>query len=69
MNNYRLKQFVVSFFLILIFGIVVNILFENWGNIKTGAPLSQYTITTSRIITWVIFSVIIAFVRTRRGER
>jgi hypothetical protein len=67
MNNYRLKQFVVSFFLILIFGIIVNLLFENWGNIKTGASLSQYTIPTSRIITWVAFSVIIAFVRTRRG--
>jgi hypothetical protein len=69
MNNYKLKQFVVSFLLILIFGIVVNLLFHNWNLIKTGASLSEYTIPTNRIITWFAFSLIIAFVRTRRGDK
>lgn len=67
MNNYKLKQFVVSFLLILVFGIVVNLLFHNWAHIKGGSSLSEYTIPTNRIITWVAFSLVIAFVRTRRG--
>lgn len=67
MNNYKFKQFVVSFILIMVFGIVVNLLFHNWVLIKTGASLSEYTIPTNRIITWFAFSVIIAFIRTRRG--
>lgn len=69
MNNYKLKQFVVSFIIILVFGLIFNLLFHNWGLIKTGASLSEYTIPTNRIITWTAFSLIIAFVRTRRDNQ
>jgi hypothetical protein len=69
MINYRLKQFVVSFILILVFGIAVNILVYNWEHIKGGSSLSEYTVPKNRIITWIAFSVIIAFMRTRRGDK
>ncbi len=69
MNNYKLKQFVVSFILILVFGLFVNLFFHNWSLMKTGASLSEYTIPTNRVITWFAFSIIIAFIRTRRGDK
>ncbi|GCC51807.1 hypothetical protein SanaruYs_20360 [Chryseotalea sanaruensis] len=69
MNNFKLKQFVVSFLIILILGILINLIFYNWEHIKSGSSFSQYTIPKIRIINWAILSLVIAFLRTRRGDK
>jgi small-conductance mechanosensitive channel len=64
----KVKRFSISFFIIFVMGILFTTLFYNWTLVKSGAALTAYSLPMQRIISWAAISLIIAFMRTRRGE-
>lgn len=64
----KVKRFLVSFSIILVMGILFNVLFYNWDLVKSGTSLKEYSLPKQRIISWTAISLVIAFMRTRRGE-